>query len=90
MGVLIFVISWFVIGFICMFSLWISEMRGREFDEAFFDEDVVSVSIMMLILGFISPFLICIAYTKEKKYFTRFIYKIANIGVKKEKISKEE
>lgn len=56
----------------------------------FFTVDVVCASIMILILGFISPFLLYIACTKEKKYFTRFIYKIANIGVKKEEVSKEE
>ena len=76
---------WFVVGLVCMLSLWINEMRGKEFDEDFFTEDVVFVSFVLVILGFISPFLLYAACTKEKKYFTRLIYKIANIGVRKDK-----
>lgn len=85
MNVLIFFISWFVVGFICMFILWIDSMRGAEFDPDFFSQDdVIPVSIILFVFGYISPFIIGAFYMQEKKCFTRLIYKIANIGVKKD------
>lgn len=86
---LAFVISWFVVGFICMISIWIGEMRGKEFNENYFDKDCVGVSALMFALGYISPFIIYAVCTEEKKYFTRFVYKIANIGVKKDKVEEK-
>ena len=86
-----FVISWLVVGFICMFGMWIDSMRGIEFDPDFFyEEDIITVSILLFILGYISLLIIFLALMKDKKYFTKLIYKIANIGVKKDKASNEE
>jgi hypothetical protein len=80
-----------MVGFICMFTLWIDAMRGKEFDPDFFGEEgIISVSLMLFLFGYISLLIVCIYYMKDKKYFTKFIYKIANIGVKKEESAKEE
>jgi len=89
-GLILFIILWFAVGFISMVSLWIIFMRGVEFDENFFDKECVHMSFASLLLGLISPIVIFLAFAYEEKSFTRFIYKVANIGVKKEEISKEE
>ena len=34
----LFIISWFLAGFISMLFLWISDMRDEEFDEYYFDK----------------------------------------------------
>lgn len=90
MEVLLFVISWFVVGFISMIIVWIADMRGQEYDENFFNKECVGISFLMFFLGYISLILAYCAFTSEKKYFTRFMYKVANIGVKSEKKEEEK
>ena len=90
MSLLILVLSWFAIGFICMFIMWISEMRGKEFNPDFFDEEGTAfVSLMLFLCGYISLILILSFYIEEKNIFTKLVYKIANIGIKKKEESKE-
>lgn len=75
-------ISWFVVGFICTVTIWINDMRGQQFDKHYFEAGIVTASVIFIILGYISPIITFYVFTSEKKYFTRFIYWIANIGVK--------
>ena len=75
-------ISWFVIGFISMISIWIVDMRGKSYDENYFNEDNVYCSFVVFLLGYISVFVICLTISSEKKFFTKLIYKVANIGSK--------
>ena len=76
-------ISWFIVGLISAMILWISDMRGKEFNENYFDSTAILISIVLIVLGYVSPFMIFWLFTSEKKYFTKLIYKIANIGLKK-------
>ena len=84
MNELQFIISWFVAGLISIIIVWILELRGKEFDENYFSREHVIVSLVMIIFGYMSFVIIYAALTQDKKYFTRFIHKIANIGIKKE------
>ena len=84
MNELQFIISWFVVGLISVIVIWILELRGTEFNGDYFDKEHVTVSILLFLLGYISFIIMYAALTQDKKYFTRFIHKIANIGVKKE------
>lgn len=84
MNELQFIISWFVAGLISVIVIWILELRGTEFDGDYFDKEHVTVSILLFLLGYISFVIMYAALTQDKKYFTRFIHKIANIGIKKE------
>ena len=84
MNELQFIISWFVAGLISIIIVWILELRGKEFDENYFSREHVIVSLVMIIFGYMSFVIIYAALTQDKKYFTRFIYKIANIGIKNE------
>ena len=87
---IIFLVSWFLIGFVSMAVMWISDMRNNEFNENYFDKECVGLSIFVLVMGYISIIILYFACTSEKKYFTKFIYKIANIGVKKAEKSSEK
>lgn len=84
MNELQFIISWFVAGLISIIIVWILELRGKEFDENYFSREHVIVSLVMIIFGYMSFVIIYAALTQDKKYFTRFIHKIANIGIKNE------
>ena len=76
-------ISWLIVGLISTIGAWILELRGSEYDENYFDKEHIYTSFLLIVLGYISPIIICVAITEEKKYFTKFVYKIANIGLKK-------
>ena len=80
-----FLISWFVVGLICVMTICVSDMRGKEFDPDYFNTPMISMFIILIILGYISIFITYYLFASEKKYFTRLIYKICNIGVKKDK-----
>ena len=76
------IISWFVVGLICMICVWINDMRGKKYNEDYFNKSCIGTSICIFLLGYISPFIIYITFTQTEKYFTKFIYKVANISVK--------
>lgn len=78
-----FLISWFVVGLICVMVICVSDMRGEEFDPDYFNAPMVTMFIILIIFGYISIFITYYLFASEKKYFTRLIYKICNIGVKK-------
>ena len=74
--------SWFIVGFICATIMWIDDMRGKPFDENYFGSETIVCSIAAIIFGYISPIILFSIIASEKKYFTRFVYWVANIGVK--------
>ena len=78
-----FLISWFVVGLICVMVICVSDMRGKEFDPDYFNTPMVTMFIILIIFGYISIFITYYLFASEKKYFTRLIYKICNIGVKR-------
>ena len=89
-GSMIFISTWFGIGFLCMFGAWISDMRGKEFDKDYFSEKNVLLSLFILLLGYLSLIIWICAFNDKNKPFTKLIYKIANIGVKKNDKNKIE
>jgi hypothetical protein len=78
-----FLISWFVVGLICVAVICVSDMRDKEFDPDYFDGPTVFIFILLITFGYISIFITYYLFASEKKYFTRLIYKICNIGVKR-------
>ena len=81
-GEIIFITTWFGSGFLIMFGGWIVDMRGEEFDKNYFSVENVLLSLVILLFGYISLIIACYIFCNNKKPFTRFMYKIANIGVK--------
>lgn len=80
-----FFISWFIVGLICVMTICVSDLRGKEFNPDYFDGSTVYIFIFLITFGYISIFITYYLFASEKKYFTRLIYKICNIGVKKDK-----
>lgn len=80
------IIVWLFFGLISFLFLCAEDMRGKEFDKDYFKNDgYILASIFIIMLGIIS-FIIYIIYEFFKKInFTKLIYKICNIGVKKDK-----
>lgn len=79
------IISWFIVGFIGMISVHLSDMRGEEFNENFFDKECVFISFALVLLGYLVPIILLFDWCKEHKPFTKLLYKIANIGIDKNK-----
>lgn len=84
-GEIIFLSTWFGAGFLVMVGIWISDMRGQEFDKNYFDVMNICLSLAAWLLGYISLAIACYIYLHNNKPFTKLMYKIANIGVKKTK-----
>lgn len=84
------IIGHFLVGFLFVMGTILWELRGTEFDEDFFTKEDFEVIIFFTVWGYITPLIYLVyfileAWTKYggKKNFTRIIYNIANIGVKK-------
>ena len=87
----LFFISWFLVGVFSLVFFCINDMRGKEFNPNYFDHDD-GLCFFMIFFGYISFIIVCIFLVYEKVYenklLSKLIYKIANIGVKKQE--KEE
>ena len=53
----LFLISWFVLGLICVMIICVSDMRGQEFDEDYFNAPMVTMFIILIVLGYVSVFI---------------------------------
>ena len=60
-----FIISWFVVGFISLIGIWMVELRGKHFNKNYLEYEYIMVSILIFLLGYISPLIICAAYPDE-------------------------
>lgn len=85
---------WLLIGLLSVISICVYDMRGEPYDENYFKGEILHTIILILTGGvsFLIVFYLIIVdilqniYEKRKsnKIFTKFIYKIANIGIKKD------
>lgn len=85
-GKIIFISTWFGIGFLIMFCVWISDMRNKEFDKNYFDILGIFFSLLILLFGYISLVIATFIYCYNNRPFTKLVYKIANIGIKHKEI----
>lgn len=91
---IIIAVIWFLIGLLSVISMCVHDMRGEPYDENYFKGEILHTIILILTGGvtFLIVFYIITSdilqkiYEKRKsnRIFTKFIYKIANIGVKKD------
>ena len=80
-----FILLWFAVGFASIVFAWVLDMRGKEYDEDYFKQSGMFITaLIMTMFGFISPIIVLITAIEDKRIFTKFIYKIANIGVETE------
>ncbi len=92
MKILLFIISWFVFGFISMLMLATHDLRGKEYNEDYANVKDVIIVICFGYAGFVVACCVLIfeiikerlTYEKANRYLTKFIYKIANIGLKED------
>lgn len=91
---IIIAVIWLLIGLLSVISICVYDMRGEPYDENYFKGEILHTIILILTGGvsFLIVFYLIIVdilqniYEKRKsnKIFTKFIYKIANIGIKKD------
>ncbi len=79
------VILWFVIGFITFLLLCAEDMRGVEYRYAISEHrPYFFLFVLMTAAGVLGFAIYAIIRIKEEDLFTKLIYKIVNIGVKKD------
>lgn len=93
---IIIAVVWLLIGLLSVISICVYEMRGKPYDENYFKGEILHTIIIILTGGvsffivfyFITTDILQKIYEKRKRksnrIFTKFIYKIANIGIKKD------
>ena len=91
---IIIAVIWLLIGLLSVISICVYDMRGEPYDENYFKGEILHTIVLILTGGvsFLIVFYLIIVdilqyiYEKRKsnRIFTKFIYKIANIGIKKD------
>lgn len=93
---IIIAVIWLLIGLLSVISICVHDMRGEPYDENYFKGEILNTIALILMGGvsFLIVFYLIIVdilqkiYEKRKRksnrIFTKFIYKIANIGIKKD------
>lgn len=91
---IIIAVIWLLIGLLSVISICVYDMRGEPYDENYFKGEILHTIVLILTGGvsFLIVFYLIIVdilqkiYEKRKsnRMFTKFIYKIANIGIKKD------
>jgi hypothetical protein len=87
-AIIVLVITWLLVGFLSLVATWILDMRGEVYDPYYFKGDgAIFACFLIVALGYIMPILIFFLYAPKKLNFnfsfTRFIYDLANINIKK-------
>lgn len=87
---IIIAVIWLLIGLLSVISICVYDMRGEPYDENYFKGEILHTIALILMGGvsFLIVFYLIIQNIYEKRksnrIFTKFIYKIANIGIKKD------
>ena len=79
--------GYFLIGLLSVIWFTVLDCRNQEFDPDYFNYDFVFTCFISILLGYFSPIIIYMACRekKPKKHrLSKLIYKVCNIGVKKE------
>lgn len=87
---LLFIISWLLCGLLVSLILTACDLRGKEYNQNYFDGDFWITFLGFTISGYASVIIVAVVMFKEKVLdkieLGRIIYKITNIGVKKSNI----
>lgn len=80
----IIIISWFLIGLITGTIMILLDMRWEEFDEDYFSLENIAVYLGSILFGCITMFIFIGVCIYNHRPFTKFMYWLANIGIKKD------
>ena len=80
----IIIISWFLIGLITGTIMILLDMRGEEFDKDYFSLENIAVYLGSILFGCITMFIFIGVCIYNHRPFTKFMYWLANIGIKKD------
>ena len=87
---IIIAVIWLLIGLLSVMIICVHDMRGKPYNENYFEGEIHH-TIYLILMGGFAFFIIIFLMIQERnekrksnKNFTKFIYKIANIGIKKD------
>lgn len=78
-----FVIVWLLCGFIALILECSKDMRNKKFNSDYFKNETIFLAIATILMGTISLVIYICCFAYDNRLFTRLIYKICNIGIKK-------
>lgn len=80
---LLSVLFWLLAGFVGAIWMTATDVRGIEYDSDYFDKFFYTIFVLVIALGFISLVFMGISSLIRYEVINKSIYKLANIGVKK-------
>jgi hypothetical protein len=91
---IIIAVIWLLFGLLSVISICVYDMRGEPYDENYFKGEILH-TIGLIFMGGMAFLIVFYLITfdilqkiyekrKSNRIFTKFIYKIANIGIKKD------
>ena len=87
---LLFIISWLLCGLLVSLILTACDLRGKEYNQNYFDGDFWGALLVVTLLGYANIVVVIVVMFKEKVLDKiepgKIIYKITNIGIKKSNI----
>ena len=92
--IIFLLISWIIAGLFSVLLIFIHDLRNEEFDDNYLDLQAIVSIIFVIIGGFISFTIVTISYIiyiinkkvsmhNIKYSINKFVYNLANIGIKK-------
>lgn len=62
----LFMITWLIVGLISLIGIWMVEIKLNDFKIKDLSYEHITVSILMILLGYISPLIVCAAIANEQ------------------------
>lgn len=62
----LFIITWLIVGLISLIGIWMVEIKLNDFKIRDLSYEHIMVSILMILLGYISPLIVCAAFEGEQ------------------------
>lgn len=78
-------LSYILTGLLMSLFICFYDMRGKEIDLDYFNREEKLAFVIIIGLGYFSLFIVLAVYCNDNKIFTKLLYRIANIGIKKGK-----
>ena len=85
-----FIISWFAVGLITIAAVCVRDMRGADYYEGYFDGGRLCVYLGGILLGYITALIVLFVMGGEEDWLGKLVWRLCNIGVKKDEDSIRE
>ena len=85
-----FIISWFAAGLLGVAMVWVRALRGADYYEGYFSGGVLFGHLLCILFGYITALTALLVVGGEEDWLGKLVWRLCNIGVKKDEDSVRE